>query len=497
MVPRTIQFTRLAPSVGTKLPAIATRDTYFRTISALARNVSTSAWLTDASLTFPVWPSSDTAQLGPKLTSSYDAWNVESTTIRSEYNCQDMTLGSANLSNKRYSDVYTVQGYGPLNGTQPMVTFVLSAENGCHYELSIHPLADLAYTGGVTWSNASTFMAVHGASLPLGGNVIARNTTSTHVYSRLNTTEECKGRDILVMSTPWTVTPNTTRMGPFIPLNATYERSADFRMRGWICQSEYRLVDEAVSVLKSGDHQVTLGAKSGSMRSSHGPAESLLDIAQFQALSMRDDWKNYFDQESMATDAGRAQGDTADAASAIGLTPGFSGMAPLLGALSDFNMSSMFDDPDIVKRAARIKGRFFMETIREALDSPELMSRDNVSGSARLSEDRIVVLTEIGFTLASLFFLSSILFIIVFFTSRINRRPLNLQSDPGSTVGLALLLKPGIARTSTFRSMQSASRPEFYTALRREKYRTSNQALVRGNTGFGKLDLYLKFCRIS
>jgi hypothetical protein len=119
-----------------------------------------------------------------------------------------MKLESANFTSKRYSNTYTKQGYGPINGTQPMVTFVLTHGSGCRYELSVHPAADIAVAGGVTWSNATTFFPTTASVLPIGGitggRIHSPNVTATDIYARVNATEQCKGRDIIIMSTPWT-----------------------------------------------------------------------------------------------------------------------------------------------------------------------------------------------------------------------------------------------------------------------------------------------------
>lgn len=227
-ITRPIQFTRLVPKSNALISAIATRETYFRTLSALTRNVSTSAWVTDSSLTFPFWPASEVAQLGPDLVSPFSAWSVPSTTVHSEYECQEMDLVSAEMSQKHYSQVYSVQQYGPYNGTQPMVTFVLESGDGCRYELSIHPSADIASSGGVTWSNSSTFFPTSAQTLAVGGLVIPANVTSTHIFARLNVSEECNGRDVILMSTAWAIALNGTKTGPFIPKNQTYERSPKF-----------------------------------------------------------------------------------------------------------------------------------------------------------------------------------------------------------------------------------------------------------------------------
>lgn len=80
-VPKAVEFTRIIPKSNTQIPMSPTRETYYRTMNALLRNVSTSAWLTDTSLAFPFWPTSESAQFGPSLESAFGAWNTETTTV--------------------------------------------------------------------------------------------------------------------------------------------------------------------------------------------------------------------------------------------------------------------------------------------------------------------------------------------------------------------------------------------------------------------------------
>jgi hypothetical protein len=58
-IARPLDFNRLVPKADTQLPIMANRETYFRTTSALMRNVSTSAWITDDSVTLLFWPSTE------------------------------------------------------------------------------------------------------------------------------------------------------------------------------------------------------------------------------------------------------------------------------------------------------------------------------------------------------------------------------------------------------------------------------------------------------
>ncbi|KAH7070940.1 hypothetical protein FB567DRAFT_211696 [Paraphoma chrysanthemicola] len=484
LIAKAVDFERITPKSNVQLTMAPTRETYYRTLNSLLRSTSTSAWVTNTSMTFPFWPASGSAQFGPRLASSSQSWNAKTTTIKSDYKCKDMTLVSANMAPQRYFDVYTVQGYGPLNGTQPMITFILTSDNGCRYQLMMHPSVDMAYFGGVTWSNATTFYPTITTSLPVGGRLYSTNVTSTHIYARVNASEQCDGHDIILMSTPWTAPFNFSASPTplFIPQNQTYVRSSEFHMRGLLCKSEYTMSDHSMKVLTSASASIAPNATAEGQSSWREIPGSLLNVPQFERSSMQDVWISYFDEISMLSITARSNtkldmnGGEADVAK-----PGFSGMAPLLAAMSNYNLSSMIVDQDIVHKAALAKGRFFSETVREAFNKPDLVDSVTTRGEILVLNDRVVVLTEIGFALAALFFASCILLIAVFWSSRLRFRPLNLRSDPASLVGMSLLLNRQLDTMSTLRSMHNASRVDLYTALQKEKFLTSNNDLLKGN----------------
>jgi hypothetical protein len=460
---------------------VPTRETYYRAMNAVMRNVSTSAWVNDTSLAFPFWPSSEAAQFGPNLASSFSSWSAETMALQSKHQCQTMTLKSADIAPKRYWGVYVMQGYGPINGTQPMATFVLESGDGCRYELSIHPAADLAAYGGMTWSDASTFIPTSKANLPIGGRVFVSNMTSTDIYSRVNASQQCHGRDIVIANTPFTTPPRPDPRRPgFLAENATYVRNPKFRMRALLCDFEYHMSNQTMKATLSGGSATITGALAAAEEGNRQVPSSLINIPQFQEKSTQNDWLNYFDSASMRSDASRvAEGSTPT-------IPNFSGMAPILAVISRFNLTAILDDPNLVEQIGSMKSRFFMEMLRDAFTNPALVETDKIFGQGTVVQTRVVVLTEIGIALAALFFASAILLVVVYFNSRLSRRPLNLQSDPASTVGLSLMFSQRLAQTSMIRRMHATPRVDFYTALQGEKYFTSDNQLHKGDQNTGE-----------
>jgi hypothetical protein len=361
-----------------------------------------------------------------------------------------------------------------------MVTFVLTSSDGCRYEITTHPAVDLASNGGVTWSNASTYFLTTPSTLPLGGRMYVGGVGPNNLFARVNASDQCHGRDIITLNTPWSAPLNRTAQdGLFLPSNQTYTRSPKFRMRGILCDSRYSMGQQSINMTMLGSIQQIPNTSSNSRMAYQKIPDNFIDISQFQANSMKDDWNSYFDVKSTIVN------------SMDGSYPLYTGMAPLLAAPSGYNVPLMLDDPNLVQRAGSMKGRLFMETLREAFENRNLVENDLIVGEATVVENRVVILTEIGFTLAALFFTTSILLLTVFWTSRLFFRPLNLRSDPASTIGLGLLLKRRLDGLSAVKDMHQASRVDFYTSLQGHKYLTSDNTLVQGDRNTGMFAYYI------
>ena len=480
VITKPLDFNRIVPKTDTRLPFVANRETYFRTMAALMRNISTSAWITDTSLTFPIWPSTEKAQLGPDLVSTYSTWTAATTSLYANLDCTNMTLEGADLTPKQYS-AYDVLGHGPYNGTVSMVSFVLKSGDGCRYELSVHPSADLAYRGGLTWSNTSTYIPIDDTALNLGPIPFVANVSATSPFARFHSSKECRDRDIILMNTAW-VKPFAMdfSQGPGLQRNQTYERSPDFRMQAWLCESNYTMATRNITASPSFGKQPTIKDAPVGQVNRAPLIDSLLDIPKFQTMTLQDQWKDYFAAISIYSDADSASGGYTRPGADRTIrqqVPGFSGLGAFLGALYSFNLTSMMHDENFMKQAERVKGRFFTECLRDSLSNPDAINSNIIKGETTMAEERIIVLKEIGIALAVLFLVSFVLLLIVFWSSRLRWRPLNLQTDPSSTVGQGMLLRSQLARSSTFRNMHLVPRSEFHTALRSDAFYTLNGSL--------------------
>jgi hypothetical protein len=201
--------------------------------------------------------------------------------------------------------------------------------------------------------------------------------------------------------------------------------------------------------------------------------KDMIDIPKFEEMALQDTWKYYFNAESIATDADRALGGQLGPYSDPNMTtnaPEFFGLGPLLGALYAFNVTEMLNDREFISRAERVKGRFFTECLREALNDPDVTRVEVTKGKATVVENRIMVLQEIGIALATLFLVSFLLLIMVFWVSRLSFRPLDLRMDPGSTLGHAMLVQSHPTQSSTFREGHRIAHHDFRQRIRNDTF---------------------------
>jgi hypothetical protein len=300
VISKAVGFSRAIPRNGAQLPLVTDRETYFRTMAALMRNISTSAWVTDSSVTLPFWPSSEHAQFGPEITSSSGIWKTQTTTLSHSLSCEDMTLLSADMTQRRYPGAYDVLGHGPYSGTQPMVTFVLASDDGCRYEFSLHPTVAIAYDGGLARDKTSELSLYPNTVTLIGNRPFAPNISASSPYARFNVNGECRDRDMILLSTPWTKPVNISQgLGPNVDVNQTYERSEGFRMKGLLCESQYHMKSRYVSASLSGIKQTVVTNTSSPGPGRETAHKALVDSSEFEVLALQDNWREYFNAKAM------------------------------------------------------------------------------------------------------------------------------------------------------------------------------------------------------
>ncbi|KAJ5086561.1 hypothetical protein NUU61_007868 [Penicillium alfredii] len=417
VVPRSIDFARLTPLGNSPLPLDAGHSARFRTISSLLQNVSTSPWITDNYTVFPFWPAFwQTAPLS-SLPSTSETWHAETMVFKSNLHCTPMLTERESTTNVTWG----------AYGSKPTVSILWSSIDGCKYGLEIGQDENLFKIGGGSWSNTSTFF----------NGEAALNSATPMVRS--NQTAQCKNREILIVTEPWT--------------------SDGAKYSAQLCESSYAMANLTASMtLSSGEPQLSFDEDEFHRKKVPIP-DNVLNATQFQDLTLNADWSTYM-------------------VSIIHLqTAILGGPSILLGALYDYNMTALVRDPNMIVKAAKAKQRYFGEVLQSALTHPGASQKTTVLGQVYAVERRVVVVAGSAIALGVLFFLSFCLVITIWQCARLQRRPLNLRNDPATTAGVTSLVMQNPRTRASFQPFNQSSAEDLQIALAGKQYYTDSEGL--------------------
>ncbi|KAE8162573.1 hypothetical protein BDV40DRAFT_312370 [Aspergillus tamarii] len=158
-------------------------------------------------------------------------------------------------------------------------------------------------------------------------------------------------------------------------------------------------------------------------------------------------------------------------------TPYLYGPARLLWVIYKNNFTAMIEDRDRTSRAAEIQQRFFGEMIQSSLTERGACQYLPSQGHVRTVERRVTTTAGPAITLIVLFFLSFCLLLITWRCSRLQYRPLNLETDPASLAGATSLLLASPRTRLSFKDFNQASDKELQTLLEGKRYYTDSVAL--------------------
>ena len=185
--------------------------------------------------------------------------------------------------------------------------------------------------------------------------------------------------------------------------------------------------------------------------------DTLINTTLFQDMTLSSKWNTYMISSS----------------SMMG------GASVILGALYDYNMTKLVNDPDLVLSAAKAKQRYFGEVIQSALSQDNAAQLVPMQALIRAVESRVVVQAGPAIAMGILFSLCFLLLLVVWWTSRLNHRPLNLTKDPATTAGVAHLVTLNSRAISGFRSFRQPSSNDLQKRLGNEWFYTDSQGLSR------------------
>lgn len=421
IVPTSTDFLTLAPVSDSPLPIDADRTTHFRTIANLLQNVSTSPWITDEYTILPFWPSSlQDAPITALPSTSSQTWKADTTMFKSEFTCTEMSIKSQTNQTVQYTKHVEAL---------PSISIIWES-GGCEYGLS-------AYTpfftwGGGSWSDPSTFYYA----------LMAVESDVNTVFST-NKTSQCDGKEIIIVTDSWS--------------------SSDAKYSAQLCGTEYYMANITTSIALTGDEPDISFNETQFEQNKVSIPDTLLNTTEFRSMLLSEDWPTYMISILWSQ------------------TAMMGGPTVLLGAMYDYNMTALVNDPNWVTSAAKAQQRYFGEVVQAALTHQGVSQRNAMEGVVRDVQSRVVVQPGAAIALGVLFAISLFLVLFVWWCTRIKCRPLNLTRDPATTVGTACLISDNSRVRSTFQVFRQPSQRGMDEALRDEWFCTDPYGLCRIN----------------
>jgi hypothetical protein len=473
--PSSVEFQRYTSDLNGSLPLVPRRNTYFHAISGFLYNASTSIWATDSYAILPFQPANQDTKglpLGDGL------WEADTKVIQMESNCVSMTMTDKTAIRINYSSADFLVCDGSCSvGSKG---FKLRSEDGCEIQIQSaivnaghengfnillspdnYPLEPLTQYGGVFWTNMSSsyiswqdLVQEHGQNPPVNssGDRILKQWTSTFIYSL---SDQCRGRDLLLVTPPW-----FARTFPYsYQENVTEEHAwqesywANFTVRAELCTPTYYEATIPVTLSVSGALS-ELSFDAIELNTERIPvSQSLLDLNRLNELSFGGSWSKYMATETPNSNEGF-----------------FDGVSMLLAKSFAYNQLDMMTNVTLPFEASKLRSRFLSELLLSSVVESDVPNLESVTGQVTLTERRIMIVAEVAISLAVLFLLAACYLSIMVWAASTSRRPLQLQTDPATTIGTTLLVTANSSVASELQGLESCDRDNFHNTMGSEVY---------------------------
>ncbi|KAJ2985066.1 hypothetical protein NUW58_g5732 [Xylaria curta] len=405
-------FSQLDISSALPLQANPIATTYFRTVSNILQNVTTSAWITDRYAVLPFWPSTiDSVPLGPIIPDSGQTWSANTMVFDVEMNCEQMDLVES----------VPLDWFDPeLNYTSPAYRVRLLSPSGCALNLTLMGGNGLYASGGTVWSGLRNI------------NVTDFSLSSDDPFDISGCTQD----EIIYLSKSlrWATATNATVIGQ-------------------ACNTNYYMGDTSVTVTLS-------------------KSSSLVEIDELEYSSTRKpipsavaDLPSFRDVFLNNTNWGIHLKKPLKSSRAFAFGP-----AILLSALYNFSPEEMATDVSFVRNLGRVKQRFFSELLRGAFGAVSDGDTIKLAGTIAETRRRMVVVPSVAIVLEVFIFLQIILLSTVLITTRLSRRPLGLFVDPAPPIRIAKLISGEEGTLQSLNSLHGASSKELALSLLEKRY---------------------------
>ena len=438
-ISRNEQFNRLQPfhngPLGNplKLQDTSTDETYFRTISSVVQNLTTSAWLGDTRAVLPFWPAGyESVPFGASLAGAPQQWKGQTSVFQTGLQCTSMEL-----TGKNTSDTNSI--------------LEMNSEDGCNVKLNM-TLNTLKWPpDGGWWSNTTA------ANYP----TIANSDPPSII---LNSTSECGTREMFFIASPLQSPQSNQSMAQ-------------------LCSPKYFV---AFNVTTTVDNTATSSLISIDEKTFNQTKialdPSLVDLQSFEDLFLNPNWSAYFQPPNGYNAERPVFGGPLIL------------LAALLGD-TGFSLNTTFDDTGLLDQAQRVKQRFFGEALQTAFVSAGKENAQQISAQLTIPQTRLSASYGIGITLGLILILSAAMIIFVYYCSRPSRRSLNLNRDPGSAAAVTLMISHDAKIRDCFRGFDKIPEDSMRTILGEIRFRMVGGRLVVDDDGKIKtlISAYLEY----
>ncbi|CAO2648819.1 Nn.00g097680.m01.CDS01 [Neocucurbitaria sp. VM-36] len=462
------------------------RATYSRTISGFLYNTSASIWVSDSHVVLPL-------ALGPvngSLKSLPDGvWEAETRVIQMESECIPATMIGRTVLEANYSyaastceDTCTVRSRG----------FKFRSEDGCEVQmqspiatdtehdrgLAFSPTPDGYYqdgfmkNGGLSWTNMSSSYVSWQDHVRQQGGVPHLGTLGDGAlkwWSRVfiyDLSDQCRGRDLLLVTPPWSLWPAPTRPDGSTDLSSQEKYWENLTVRAEVCSPTIYEAKILVTVSTSGANPYATFDPSEFARQRRPTSKDSFDNNRLDNFTFNEAWTNYMTVPGGAIVDNSPEG-----------VYGLEGVSMLLSKAFN-NTTNMLQNSSLAVEASRLRARFFYELLLSSIVEADVPAIENVTGNSIMTERRIVVVQEVAITLAVLFLFVTCYSLLTCRNASTARRPLHLRTDPATIMGTTCLIDPESSFISRLRSLHANDRDGVKDDISFRTYTLKNQTIA-------------------
>lgn len=366
-------------SISSQLPILASASstTYFRTIGNVLQNVTTSAWITEKYAVVPFWPADQKLEsMGAFVGPGSQVWHAETLVMSTELECEPLRLGEVSL----------VKDLEVTKDSAPFISF--ESGSGCSLSMSI--------------DNSSSY-------LPFSSWTAPTDFASDYVWA--SNMSGCTGDEVMLFAT-----------APFTNNDDVPKPDPNVQAKGSLCSARYYLANTTVAVSVGSGESIVSVDEDDYKRNRYQLPESFLDVPRLQTLFLN---KTSWPQRIFS-----------------GYNIELRGPGTLLAAGYEFSLENLVRDQMLPSKASRLKQRFFGEMMRDIFDSALATDepRVQVSGKIVSNRRRVVIVPVAAITLEVVLLINLVLLLVAFISSRLSRRPLELNANPATSIAVANLM---------------------------------------------------------